>query len=74
MVTINGFVSQPGATWGLGRVSHRQPGATSYDHDSSAGAGTCAYVIDTGVEASHPVSLPTCASRSPREQPCEMGA
>ncbi|KND88081.1 Cuticle-degrading protease [Tolypocladium ophioglossoides CBS 100239] len=54
MVTLNGFVSQSGSTWGLGRVSHLQPGATSYDYDSSAGAGTCAYVIDTGVEASHP--------------------
>ncbi|POR34321.1 Cuticle-degrading protease [Tolypocladium paradoxum] len=54
MVSLSGFVSQPGATWGLGRVSHHEPGAASYDYDSSAGAGTCAYVIDTGVEASHP--------------------
>ncbi|KAM4054879.1 subtilase family protein [Hirsutella rhossiliensis] len=54
IVTINALKQQPGAPWGLGRISHREPGSTTYVYDSSAGQGTCAYVIDTGVEASHP--------------------
>ncbi|UNI22221.1 Cuticle-degrading protease [Purpureocillium takamizusanense] len=54
MVTLSGFESQQDATWGLSRISHRQAGASTYDYDSSAGEGTCAYVIDTGVEADHP--------------------
>ncbi|KAF4505210.1 hypothetical protein G6O67_007182 [Ophiocordyceps sinensis] len=51
--TINAQTEQPGAPWGLGRISHREPGSTTYVYDSSAGQGTCAYVIDTGVEANH---------------------
>lgn len=47
-------VTQSGATWGLGRISHRSKGSTDYVYDSSAGAGTCSYVIDTGVYAEHP--------------------
>ncbi|KAJ6442447.1 alkaline serine protease P32 [Purpureocillium lavendulum] len=54
MVTLSGFESQPDATWGLSRISHRERGASTYDFDSSAGEGTCSYVIDTGVEADHP--------------------
>ncbi|ODA82972.1 hypothetical protein RJ55_01481 [Drechmeria coniospora] len=54
VVTISALVTQPGAPWGLGRISHRRPGNTTYEYDSSAGAGTCSYVIDTGIESSHP--------------------
>ncbi|RCI15505.1 putative subtilisin-like protease [Ophiocordyceps polyrhachis-furcata BCC 54312] len=54
VVSIAAYTQQPGAPWGLGRISHRQPGSTTYVYDDSAGAGTCAYVIDTGIEASHP--------------------
>ncbi|UNI14533.1 Cuticle-degrading protease [Purpureocillium takamizusanense] len=54
IVTINKYVEQNGATWGLGRISHRSKGSPTYAYDDSAGGGTCAYVIDTGVEASHP--------------------
>nr|ACZ28128.1 serine proteinase [Beauveria bassiana] len=54
IVSINAVVRQAGAPWGLGRISHRARGATTYDYDSSAGAGTCVYVIDTGVYDSHP--------------------
>lgn len=54
VVTLDGYVSQPGAPWGLGRVSHRANGATSYDYDDSAGAGTCSYILDTGIDAAHP--------------------
>jgi subtilisin family serine protease len=44
---------QSGAPWGLGRISHRQVGSTDYTYDASAGAGTCAYIIDTGIYTSH---------------------
>ena len=57
MVKINGFTQQPGAPWGLGRISHRRGGNTTYEYDDSAGQGTCSYIIDTGIEADHEVSL-----------------
>ncbi|KAI0018218.1 proteinase T-like protein [Xylariomycetidae sp. FL0641] len=52
-VRIQGYVSERGSTWGLGRISHDAP-STTYVYDSSAGEGTCAYVIDTGVYVDHP--------------------
>ncbi|KAM3558151.1 hypothetical protein ARSEF4850_004740 [Beauveria asiatica] len=54
IVSINSIVNQTGAPWGLGRISHRAKGNTTYAYDSSAGEGACAYVIDTGVEDTHP--------------------
>lgn len=45
------YVTQTGAPWGLARISK---GTTTYTYDSSAGEGTCSYVIDTGIEVSHP--------------------
>ncbi|PHH81253.1 hypothetical protein CDD82_1192 [Ophiocordyceps australis] len=45
---------QQDADWGLARLSDNKPGGTTYTFDNSAGEGTCAYVIDTGVDASHP--------------------
>ncbi|KAG8410344.1 hypothetical protein J3459_017154 [Metarhizium acridum] len=56
-VKISAFIEEPGAPWGLSRISHRrgQGGSYgSYAYDDSAGEGTCAYVIDTGVDGSHP--------------------
>ncbi|PHH69110.1 hypothetical protein CDD82_7986 [Ophiocordyceps australis] len=41
-------------TWGLGRISHRANGLHSYIYDSSAAQGTCVYVIDSGVDDTHP--------------------
>jgi subtilisin family serine protease len=37
-------------------VSHqtRQTGSTSYTYDTSAGEGTCVYVVDTGIATEHP--------------------
>ncbi|KAG6012682.1 hypothetical protein E4U41_005255, partial [Claviceps citrina] len=53
--TINGFVEQTGAPWGLNRISHHGgKGGSSYVYDDSAGEGTCSYIIDTGVDDSHP--------------------
>ncbi|KAF2258773.1 subtilisin-like serine protease-like protein PR1A [Lojkania enalia] len=48
------YVTQSSATWGLGRISHVNTGSTSYTYDSSAGADTCSYVIDTGIYTAHP--------------------
>jgi subtilisin family serine protease len=54
MVHKSALVQQLNATWGLARISHVEPGSTTYLYDSAAGEGTCAYVIDTGIEISHP--------------------
>ncbi|KAL2162559.1 hypothetical protein VTH06DRAFT_7473 [Thermothelomyces fergusii] len=53
VVTAQSLVTQTNAPWGLGRISHRSPGSTSYVYDDSSGKGTCAYVIDTGVNVDH---------------------
>ncbi|KAI1405347.1 alkaline proteinase [Hypoxylon fuscum] len=47
------LTTQTGSTWGLGTVSHRNSGATSYIYDSSAGSGTYAYIVDTGLLTTH---------------------
>jgi oryzin len=47
------FASQSGAPWGLARISHRARGANNYVYDPSAGRGTYAYIIDTGLNAGH---------------------
>jgi subtilisin family serine protease len=47
------YVTQASSTWGLARISHAARGSTSYTYDSTAGAGTCAYVIDTGIYTAH---------------------
>jgi len=48
------YVTQTGATWGISRVSHVNPGSSTYVYDESAGVDTCAYVIDTGIYTAHP--------------------
>lgn len=45
--------TQTNAPWGLGRISHREPGSTDYVYDASAGEGTYAYIIDTGIYVDH---------------------
>ncbi|KAF9878382.1 hypothetical protein CkaCkLH20_03874 [Colletotrichum karsti] len=47
------LTTQTGATWGLGTISHRTSGSTQYVYDTSAGANTYAYVVDSGVLATH---------------------
>lgn len=47
------LVTQDDAVWGLGAISHREPGSTQYVYDSSAGEGTWGYVIDSGVRTTH---------------------
>ncbi|KJZ71263.1 hypothetical protein HIM_09336 [Hirsutella minnesotensis 3608] len=48
------YATQAGADWGLSRLSSPKANGTSYNYDDSAGEGTCAYIIDTGVQADHP--------------------
>lgn len=52
VVTIQ--ATQENAPWGLARISSDAPGGTTYTYDDTAGAGTCAYILDTGVDISHP--------------------
>lgn len=56
IVELDAYTSQPGATWGLARISSRRPGGSTYTYDDSAGSGTCSYILDTGVDARHSVS------------------
>ncbi|KAF1808170.1 subtilisin-like protein [Eremomyces bilateralis CBS 781.70] len=53
IITTNTDITQPGAPWGLGRISHKNPGSTEYVYDDGAGEGTCSYVIDTGIYTGH---------------------
>lgn len=48
------WLSEANAPWGLGRISHVDTGNTTYVYDSSAGEGTCSYIIDTGIFVDHP--------------------
>ncbi|EGU76035.1 alkaline proteinase [Fusarium oxysporum f. sp. raphani 54005] len=47
------LTTQSGAPWGLGTISHRTSGSTSYIYDTTAGQGSYAYVVDSGVQVSH---------------------
>ncbi|KAK0615229.1 peptidase S8/S53 domain-containing protein [Bombardia bombarda] len=53
IITINTIVTQADVPWGLARISSHTPNAASYVYDDSAGAGTCAYIIDTGIYTNH---------------------
>lgn len=48
-------VTQENPPWGLSAISHAKPPSSSsnYRYDSSAGAGTFSYVLDSGLLASH---------------------
>ncbi|PHH66190.1 hypothetical protein CDD81_253 [Ophiocordyceps australis] len=53
LVSISAFTEQKDPPWGLSRISH-WGASNKYVYHDSAGAGTCSYVIDTGIDASHP--------------------
>ncbi|KAI1807198.1 oryzin precursor [Daldinia bambusicola] len=59
-VSIASTTTQTSAPWNLARISHRAPGATTYVYDDSAGAGTFAYILDTGIR----VDLPEFGGRA----------
>ena len=46
-------VSQDGVEWGLSTLSSSEPGGNTYTYDSSAGKGSFAYILDSGVNAEH---------------------
>lgn len=52
---LSALTTQLDATWGLSTVSHRrrQSLAYTYIYDTSAGSGTFAYVVDTGINTDH---------------------
>ncbi|KAI1444892.1 peptidase S8/S53 domain-containing protein [Annulohypoxylon stygium] len=51
VITIK--ATQENADWGLARLSNSESGSTTYTYDDSAGEGTCAYIVDTGIEVDH---------------------
>lgn len=51
---VSVVTTQTGATWGLDRIDQRNlPLSTSYNY-TTTGAGVTVYIIDTGIEISHP--------------------
>lgn len=50
---MTALVTQNNAEWGLGRISHRQSPSSQYVYDDSAGRGTYAYVVDSGININH---------------------
>lgn len=53
------IITQIGAAWiSLGLLTTHPAGSTVYHYDNSAGAGTCAYVIATGILVSHVSCFP----------------
>ncbi|KAI8628626.1 subtilisin-like protease PR1K [Xylariaceae sp. FL1651] len=54
VVTASAAVTQNGADWGLARLSSTSAGGSTYTYDDSAGSGVCAYVVDTGIDVTHP--------------------
>ncbi|OBT63094.1 hypothetical protein VE03_07470 [Pseudogymnoascus sp. 23342-1-I1] len=52
-VHASALETRDGATWGLGRISHKATGSKSYIYDSSAGEGSTVYVVDTGIYIDH---------------------
>jgi len=57
IVTTDAVITQPHPPWGLARLSSRTGNDTEYRYHESAGEGTCVYILGTGVDGSHPVSL-----------------
>lgn len=52
-VKTQAITTQSPAEWGLARISHKAKGSSGYIYDSSAGTGMTAYIIDTGILATH---------------------
>lgn len=52
-IETKAYTTQPNAPWGLARISHRAAGGAGYVYDTTAGQGTCSYIIDTGIYVGH---------------------
>lgn len=50
---VRAYDTQENAPWGLARISSQEPGSTTYTYEGT-GAGTCAYILDTGIDVDHP--------------------
>lgn len=48
------LVGQENADHGLASLSNRGPGASLFRYDDTSGKGTFAYVVDSGIQSSHP--------------------
>jgi subtilisin family serine protease len=48
------IASQPNSPYGLSRISARRPGFPDYVFDDSLGVNTVSYILDSGIETSHP--------------------
>ncbi|KAK4205530.1 putative peptidase [Triangularia verruculosa] len=53
LITQGPSPSGDAVPWGLARIAHRSPRQSTYVYDSSAGEGTCSYIIDTGIFVNH---------------------
>ncbi|KAM5361425.1 hypothetical protein ACJZ2D_013115 [Fusarium nematophilum] len=53
VITIKATEEQKNAPWGIARISSSRAGGSTYTYDDSAGEGTCAYVVDTGIDTEH---------------------
>lgn len=51
---VKAYATQENADWGLARLSNTSPDSSTYTYDDSAGEGVCAYVVDTGIDVTHP--------------------
>ncbi|KAI1827098.1 subtilase [Xylaria intraflava] len=52
-ISERSLVTQTDSPWGLGTISHTTKGITNYIYDSTDGANTYAYIIDTGLLTTH---------------------
>lgn len=50
---LDALTTQSDAPWGLGAISHQGDASSDYIYDTSAGADTYAYVVDTGINVDH---------------------
>ena len=53
IMTLSALTTQSGAPWGIARISHRTSSSSSYVYDTSAGRGTYAYIVDSGINTAH---------------------
>jgi oryzin len=53
VIELYDTLTQNDSPWGLSSISHRESGFDDYHYDATAGRGTWAYVVDTGVYTSH---------------------
>ncbi|KAI0166589.1 subtilisin-like protease PR1K [Xylariaceae sp. FL1272] len=55
MISIQSRINnQTDADWGLARISSSNATDTRYRFDDTAGKGVCAYIVDSGIDRSHP--------------------